>query len=77
MKIKDIIKMLEVHDKDEEIFLMYWEKDDLTKMTNDEWKEVVVALGGYSFDVFSDVLFDAIGTELEHIRITNNKREVK
>jgi hypothetical protein len=71
MKIKQAISMLEDYNKNDEIFLMYWDKDvfiDSMEMTDEEWMQVVTSLDDYSFDGLSYDLVEAIQDELIIIR---------
>ena len=72
MKVKDAIKYLNmIENENDEIFMMYWEKDvfiDSLEMTDKEWKEVVTKLEKYSFDGLSFDLVEAIQDELDEIR---------
>jgi len=72
MKVKDAIKYLNmIENENDEIFMMYWEKDvfiDSLEMTDKEWKEVVSELDEYSFDGLSFDLVEAIQDELESVR---------
>jgi len=72
MKVKNAIKIFKEYDnKNDEIFLMYWNKDvfiDSMEMTDKEWKEVVSKLDEYSFDGLSFDLVEAIQDELDEIK---------
>jgi len=72
MKVKNAIKIFKEYDNEnDEIFMMYWDKDvfiDSLEMTDKEWKEVVSKLDEYSFDRLSFDLVEAIQDELDEIR---------
>jgi len=72
MKVKNAIKIFKKYDNEnDEIFMMYWDKDvfiDSLEMTDKEWKEVVTKLEKYSFDGLSFDLVEAIQDELDEIR---------
>ena len=72
MKVKNAIKIFKEYDNEnDEIFMMYWDKDvfiDSLEMTDKEWKEVVSELDEYSFDGLSFDLVEAIQDELDEIR---------
>lgn len=73
MKIKDINKHFKDYEPDEEVFIMWWDKEDFDesfpkKMTDQEWITVVKAMHNYGFDAMTWDLVGAIEDELETIR---------
>lgn len=83
MKVKDINKHFKDYKPDEEVFIMWWDKEDFDgfgagrsphdvndnrNMSDEEWTKVLKALNNYAFDSTTWELVRAIEDELETIR---------
>ena len=73
MTKKEVQKYLSNYAYDEELFVIWWDKEFLNydgdnPITKEEWKEILDRLDGYGFDTVNESIFYIMEEELANIR---------
>ncbi len=73
MTKKEAQKYLSNYAYDEELFVMWWDKEFLNydgdnPITDKEWKGILNRLDDYGFGIVNEEIFRAMESELEDIR---------
>ncbi|MAG27160.1 hypothetical protein CMI47_16610 [Candidatus Pacearchaeota archaeon] len=73
MTKSEVQKYLSNYKDDEELFVMWWDKEFIDgcsykPITDKEWKGILDRLDGYGFGIVNEEIFRAMESELEDIK---------